>query len=273
MTPMDTISTRGRAWFDALRGEAPALPGLPPSVRAADGLIGNRRARLLAVVPDPDSPYPRARRGEVGLREGWGLAQAVREAMEQDAAGPKRALLAIVDVPSQAYGRREEMLGIHLACAAAVDAYAAARWAGHPVVALLVGAAMSGAFLAHGYQAHRIVALDDPRVMVHAMGREAAARVTRRPVDELDALGAANPPMSYRLADYARLGLLHRLLSGVNADNPDANALDVVRQAVLEALADIGADERGLRVRLESAQARDGRAASREVRRRLAAQW
>ena len=270
---MDTISTRGRVWFEALRGDAPAVPGLPPSVLAADGLIGARTTRLLAVVPDPDSPYLRARRGEVGLREGWALAQAVREAMAQDAEGPKRALLAIVDVPSQAYGRREEMLGIHLACAAAVDAYATARWAGHPVVALLVGASMSGAFLAHGYQAQRFVALDDPRVMVHAMGREAATRVTRRTVDELDALGAANPPMSYRIADYARLGFLHRLLGGVNADAPDAQGLAAVRLALADALADIDVDERGLGVRLESAQARDGRAASRDVRRRLAEQW
>ena len=30
---------------------------------------------------------------------------------------------------------------------------------------------MSGAFLAHGYQAQRLIALDDAGVMVHAMGR------------------------------------------------------------------------------------------------------
>jgi malonate decarboxylase gamma subunit len=48
------------------------------------------------------------------------------------------------------------LLGIHLACAAAVDAYASARLAGHPVIALLVGKAMSGAFLAHGYQAEYV---------------------------------------------------------------------------------------------------------------------
>ncbi len=270
---MNTLSTRGRTWFDALRGTAPVLPGLPPSVLASDALLGDHPTRLVAVVPDPANPYRRARQGEVGLREGWALARTVRDAMAQDAHGPKRLLLAIVDVPSQAYGRREELLGIHLACAAAVDAYASARMLGHPVIALLVGAAMSGAFLAHGYQAHRILALDDAGVMVHAMGREAAARVTRRSVDELDQLGATNPPMSYRIADYARLGLLHDLIAGVRADAPTGQDVTNVRQAVLAALASIGSEETDLAARLTSPAARTGLAASREVRERLAEQW
>src|SRR3546814_10467080 len=53
--------------------------------------------------------FPRARNGEVGLLEGWGLAKAVDDAIDADRdASSKRALIAIVDVPSQAYGRREE---------------------------------------------------------------------------------------------------------------------------------------------------------------------
>jgi malonate decarboxylase gamma subunit len=74
----------------------------------------------------------------------------------------KRAFIAIVDVPSQAYGRREEALGIHQALAGAADSYARARLAGHAGDRLLVGKAMSGAFLAHGYQANRLIALRDP---------------------------------------------------------------------------------------------------------------
>src|SRR5258708_35740193 len=113
------------------------------------------------------------------------------------------------------------MLGIHLACAAAVDAYASARDAGHPVIALIVGPAMSGAFLAHGYQANRIVALDAPGTMVHAMGKEAAARVTRRTVEALDALGETIVPMSYSMASFAKLGLPDRLMEAGNADSTD----------------------------------------------------
>ena len=39
----------------------------------------------------------------------------------------------------------------------------------NPVVALVVGKAISGGFLAHGLQAHRLLALDTPGVMVHAI--------------------------------------------------------------------------------------------------------
>lgn len=41
--------------------------------------------------------------------------------------------IAVVDVPSQAYGYKEELLGIFESCAGAVDAYASARYAGHPI--------------------------------------------------------------------------------------------------------------------------------------------
>jgi hypothetical protein len=70
----------------------------------------------------------------MGIEEGWAIAHYVREAMEEDRNGDPRAIVAIVDVPSQAYGYREELLGIHQALAAAVDAYASARLAGHPAI-------------------------------------------------------------------------------------------------------------------------------------------
>ena len=141
---------RGLQWFNALSANATPVEGLPGSLKVADGVLGEQAVRYIAVVPDPHNRFPRARNGEVGLLEGWGLAKAVDEAI---ARGDKRPIIAIVDVPSQAYGRREEALGIHQALAAAADSYARARLAGHPVIALLVGKAMSGAFLAHGYQA------------------------------------------------------------------------------------------------------------------------
>ncbi|MFP3693146.1 biotin-independent malonate decarboxylase subunit gamma, partial [Burkholderia sp. SIMBA_048] len=106
---------------------------------------------------------------------GWEIARAVREVIDADAGREdhdKRAIVAVIDVASQAYGRREEAYGIHQALAGAADAYASARLAGHPVIGLIVGRAMSGAFLAHGYQANRLIALADSQVMVHAMGKE-----------------------------------------------------------------------------------------------------
>jgi malonate decarboxylase gamma subunit len=266
----DTQLSRGARWFHALAGE----PHGAAPVWSGDAPLGGETARFITVVPDPGNRFPRATDNVVGLEQGWQLARAVREAIAADAAnGTRRPIIAIVDVKSQAYGYREEMLGIHLACAAAVDAYASARDAGHPVIALIVGPAMSGAFLAHGYQANRIVALDAPGTMVHAMGKEAAARVTRRTVEALDALGETIVPMSYSMVSFAKLGLLDQLIQGVDADAPDAAQIDHVRQVLGEQVRSARAGSRNLSRRLESAGAQKNRAASIEVRRRLAEQW
>lgn len=258
---------RALNWLSALAG-GESLAGLPASLRVIDGELDNRLARFIAVVPDAHNPFPRARGGEVGLLEGWGLAKAVSEAIDADRDGQKRAIVAVIDVPSQAYGRREEALGIHQALAAAVDAYAQARLAGHPVIGLLVGKAMSGAFLAHGYQAQRLIALDDSGVMVHAMGKAAAARITLRSVEELEALAAQVAPMAYDLDNYASLGLLWRKLAVDNAQSPSPADLAQVRACLAEAVHDIGQSS-DLSSRLDG----ENRRASRAVRERLRAQW
>lgn len=260
----DMHQGRGTAWLAALTDSAEPVSGYPDSVRVVDAWLGERPARYIAVVPDAESGYPRARRGEVGLVEGWGLAQAVRDARAADA---KRAIVAVIDVPSQAYGRTEEAFGIHQALAAAVEAYAAARRAGHPVIGLIVGKAMSGGFLAHGYQANRLIALADDDVQVHAMGKQAAARITQRTVEGVEALAKTITPMAYDVASYHKLGLLHALLSVSDANRPTAADIETARAALVEALADIG-DGRDLAARVN-----EGRAASLEVRRRLRAQW
>jgi malonate decarboxylase gamma subunit len=265
--------SRGLTWFTALTGEHGIAPDGPRTVRVTDALLGSERARFVAVVPDPTNRFPRARHGEVGLDEGWALAHHVRAAIAADEDGPRRAIVAVVDVRGQAYGMREELLGIHLACAAAVDAYATARLKGHPLVALLVGRAMSGAFLAHGYQANRILALDDPGVLVHAMGKAAAARITRRSEAEVEALGEKVLPMSYSVSRYARLGVVTQLISGVDADHPSPSDLAVVREALVAAVADARAGGTDLGHRFTSEAARETRAASLEVRRRMEQQW
>jgi malonate decarboxylase gamma subunit len=229
--------------------------------------------RLLTIVPDPQNRFPRARHGELGLDEGWALAHHVREAIAADRAGIKRPIIAIVDVQSQAYGRVEALLGIHLALAAAADAYATARMAGHPVVALIVGTALSGGLLAHGDQAHRLLALDDPKVSIQAMRRESAARVTRRTVEELDELGKIVIPMSYDIRQFAKLGLLHELITGIDADAPSAAQVAKVNSRVVAAIADIRGNPGDLTSRLNNAAAKVTRSASIEVRKKLAEQW
>ncbi len=261
--------SRGLNWLQALAG-GQALAGYPASVKVVDGSLGERAARYIAVVPDAANPFPRARNGEVGLLEGWALGQALDEVIAADRdKADKRVLVAVVDVPSQAYGRREEALGIHQALAGAVDGYARARLAGHPVVSLLVGKAMSGAFLAHGYQANRLIALRDAGVMVHAMGKAAAARITLRSVEELERLAATVPPMAYDIDSYASLGLLWDSLEVPSIDAPGEADVAQVQASLCRALDDIAGDPRDLRGRLGAAN----RAASSRVRELLREQW
>ena len=264
---------RGALWFRALTGQTSPMPGDPKSVLTADAPLGNDHARFLCVVPDSHSRFPCARHGEVGLEEAATLATRVREVIEHDKNTIKRPIIAIVDVKSQAYGRREETAGIFLAAAAAADAYGSARLAGHPVIALVVGHALSGAFLTHGYQANRILAFDDDGVMIHAMHKEAAARVTRRSVDELGKLAKEIAPMSYDIRDYAKLGLLHKLLHVENPVKPSQQEIRNVQNELVAAIADARTGPVDLRNRLESTAAREMRKASILVRTKLEAQW
>lgn len=262
--------SRGALWLHALTGDAP-ITGYPASLRVVDAPLAGAVARYIAVVPDPDNRFPRARHGEVGLVEGWQLARAVDEVIQADAdRASKRPVVAVIDVASQAYGRREEAYGIHQALAGAAGAYARARLAGHPVIGLIVGKAMSGAFLAHGYQANRLIAFDDPGVLVHAMGKASAARITLRSVESLEAFAASVPPMAYDIGNYAKLGLLWRLLRVSDPEAPSAADIEQVRNSLEAALTDIRDDATpDLSGRLRA----PFRRASAEVRARLREQW
>jgi biotin-independent malonate decarboxylase gamma subunit len=269
----EQVGLRGKAWFKALTGKDSPMGEDPGSVLAADTELGEEKARFLCVVPNSRAHFPCARRGEVGLEEAYTLAARVREVIDQDANGERQPIVAIVDVKSQAYGRREETAAIFLAAAAAADAYASARMQGHPVIALVVGNAISGGFLTHGYQANRILAFDDASVVIHAMHKEAAARITRRSVAELERLGHQIAPMSYDVHDYARLGLLHKLLHVQDPDKPSQATLAQVQKELIEAVADARAGSRNLSNRLTSEGAREMRKASLVARSRMEEQW
>lgn len=267
------VATRGLNWFNALTAELSfkIVPDFPVSLRVADGELNGYPVRVIAVVADANNQFPRAQQGEVGLLEGWSLAKAVDQVIQTDQAqSQKRAILCVVDVPSQAYGRREEVLGIHQALGAAADRYITARLAGHPVISLLVGKAMSGAFLAHGYQANRLIALDDEGVMVHAMGKESAARVTLRSVEELEQLASKVAPMAYDIHNYHNLGLLAEILQVQNIVHPQTEDVQLIQQHVSAALQDIlHSQDRSLSSRFHG----ENRQASQKVRALLREQW
>ena len=160
--------------------------------------------------------FTRARNGEMGLEQAWALAACVRSliAEDHDSAGEAD------DRGGGGYagagvwaGRRGTMLVDGLR-RLRIEAYAMARMAGHRVLTLVVGRAISGAFLAHGLQSDAIVALAGEGVMMHAMSAKSIARITRRTLAEVEKLAAAVLPMSYAIADAHKLGIIDELIAG-----------------------------------------------------------
>jgi malonate decarboxylase beta subunit len=273
----DSVATasRGYRWFSKLTNIA--HPRSPVStVYAADALNGSDVCRYVAIVPDANNRFKRVRNGEVGLMEGWAVAAVVLDAIKADEGKEhKRPIIAVIDVSSQAYGYKEELVGISLALAASVDAYATARRKGHPVIGFIVGNAISGGFLAHGLQSNRLIALDDGGINIQAMSKVSAARVTKRSVKQLEEASQQVPATAYDVKSFSTLGALFQLLSNVNADEPTDQDIATVRKSLSEAIE----STRGKPVDLSSHRLQTkealagGRTATLKVRNLLRQQW
>ncbi|WP_312809718.1 biotin-independent malonate decarboxylase subunit gamma [Corynebacterium variabile] len=263
----DHGTSYGTAWFSALDTSGADTSGslLTGHTVLADGTT----AALAAVVPDPDSRFPRARHGEVGLRESLDLAAWVNSLDD-----PDMPLVIVVDVPSQAYGFVEEQFGLNTTMATAVNAIASTRLAGRPVISLVVGNAISGAFLTTGLQANRIVMLDHDGVQVQVMGKTAAARITRRTVEAMEKAAESVPAMAFDGASFVSLGGVFESLVAQNPAEPGADDILAVKDALDRALVDIrDSGTTDLRSRLESRQAQTARALSRTVRQVVDERW
>jgi biotin-independent malonate decarboxylase gamma subunit len=115
--------------------------------------------------------------------------------------------------------------------------------------------------------------LSEQGVVIHAMAKKAAALVTRRTVEELDELAGKVIPLSDKIEDYAKLGMLHQLIEGVDPESPKPDQIDRVAADLLAAIADARWGPRDLHNRLQSDPARIHRSSTLELRRRLAEQW
>jgi malonate decarboxylase beta subunit len=264
--------SRGRVWLEALMGSE-GKQWQTASVIYADADWDMGPVRAICVTPNSSARFPRARQGQFGVEEGWAVASCIQAAVEEDAGRSPRAILAVVDVPGQAFGFHEEALALHQSLAASVDAYATARAAGHPILALVVGKAISGAFLAHGLQAGYVFALDDSAVEIHVMSATSVARVTRRTLEEVTELERQLPAVARDVHSFASLGGVDRLLSCNSADSPDGGTTARVRTELQEAFQELRRNPRQPKDRLDSAGGRGSRQLSRLVRARLEAEW
>jgi malonate decarboxylase gamma subunit len=250
--------SRGCIWFHALAGAEPCIETGLRTLLVADVEVAGELARLIAVVPDAFDAQAANSQSEPELDEGWALADQVRDMIAADRCGAKRPIISIVDAGSQAHGRIEELLGISYSCAAAAEAYAAARGAGHPLIALVVRSSAPGALLAHGFPAHRLLAFD--------------SRVARRSTNAGGSPGRSGAPGGRDIRHQGGRPQLFELIAGIDADAPSGAQVRLVKERVALAVADVRSRPGNLILRLGNDPLMLARAES-EVRRRFSESW
>ncbi|MFT8949847.1 MAG: biotin-independent malonate decarboxylase subunit beta [Liquorilactobacillus hordei] len=263
-------NSRGRIWFEKLTG----IKNAQSNVRTVLHAYKNQK-EFIAIVPNENNIFCRVQNGEVGLQEGFTIAKIVKKIITDDKDQvSKRPIVLIVDVPSQAYGYKEELIGIHLSLAASAEAYAKARQAGHPVIALIVGDAVSGGFLAHGLQANRIIALADKSITIQAMSKASAARITKRTVAQLEEATRHVPAMAYDIFNYKKLGALYSFVESVSSWNPTREGIDTVSKKIDAAIMSVLDNDRGMHFRYENSIAKsEGRQATINIRKLMEQEW
>ncbi|MEA5126531.1 biotin-independent malonate decarboxylase subunit gamma [Xanthomonas floridensis] len=157
---------------------------------------------------------------EVGVDHALALAASV---LASTRAHPQRPIVMLADTAGQRLARRDELLGINGYFAHLARALDLARKRGARLVTLVYGEAVSGGFLSFGLMADRIHAL--PSAQVRVMDLRAMARVTKQPVETLQALSKSSPVFAPGVENYVRMGAVDALWDGDLA------------QALLEALA------------------------------------
>jgi len=168
--------------------------------------------------------FPVVYAGVIGMEEGYKMASAVYASLEADADKPKeqkRPLVLIVDTPGNGPGKVEEIFGMNKATGAYQLALAEARLAGHPIIAIVIGRAVSGAFLCHGLQADRILSLDASfSTIIHVMPLTSVSRIIRKDLEVLQELSKSNPVFASGPQFFHALGGVEELLDSTEKMRP-----------------------------------------------------
>lgn len=242
---MDTLLGQGRAAIDLIVDEASFKEGTVGARRFEDpdfgpgAVVGEATldgTTVTVVASDAEAfneKFPVVYSGIIGLEEGYKMALAVYATLAADAdktAAEKRPILLVVDTPGNGPGKVEEIFGMNKATGAYQLALAEARLAGHPIVAMVVGRAISGAFLCHGLQASRILSLPSEfGTMIHVMPITSVSRIIKKDIGLLEDLAKSNPVFAAGPAFFHKLGGVEALVETI----PD------MRPAILAQIADI----------------------------------
>ncbi|AWH16871.1 biotin-independent malonate decarboxylase subunit gamma [Stenotrophomonas sp. ZAC14D2_NAIMI4_7] len=146
---------------------------------------------------------------EVGVDHALALADTV---LASTAAHPQRPIVMLADTAGQRLARRDEMLGINGYFAHLAQTLDLARRRGARLVTLVYGESVSGGFLSFGLMADHIHALPDAQVRV--MDLRAMARVTKQPLEKLQALSQSSPVFAPGVGNYVAMGAVESLWDG-----------------------------------------------------------
>ena len=186
-----------------------------------------------AMTANPKFPVVYA--GIIGLEEGYKMALAVYHSIKADKERPpaqKRPLLLIVDTPGNGAGKQEEIFGMNKSTGAYQMALAEARKAGHPIVAIVVGRAISGGFLCHGLQADHVLSLDAKfNTMIHVMPITSISRITKLDIEWLQELARSNPVFAAGPEFFYKLGGVEELI----------DSIDMMRERVIAHITEVRA--------------------------------
>lgn len=205
------------SWTEALAGDTKLDPEYGPGAVVGTARLGGRLVTILANDAQAMNPrFPVVYFGIIGMEEAYKMAMAVYATMEADEAKPaadKRPIVLIVDTPGNGPGKVEEIFGMNKATGSYQLALAEARKKGHPIVAMVIGRAISGAFLCHGLQADQILSLPKRYgTMIHVMPLTSISRITKLDVEKLEELAQTNPVFAAGAEFFYRLGGVEELV-------------------------------------------------------------
>jgi malonate decarboxylase gamma subunit len=122
---------------------------------------------------------------------------------------PRRAIVLLIDTQGQRLRHRDELLGINVYMAHLAQCLEVARRAGHRIVSLVYGRAVSGGYITGGMMADSCHALVSAEISV--MNLPAMARVTKIPQERLEALAESSPVFAPGAVNYLKMGGLESL--------------------------------------------------------------
>lgn len=147
-------------------------------------------------------------RAPIGVEVALKLAGAVLHAVASD---HERAeswpMVLISETQGQLLSRHDELLGLNGVLAHVALCVDLARRSGHRLLTVVRNEAVSGGFLSFGMLGDRICALPDAQVRV--MDLRAMSRVTKIPLERLEALAKHSPVFAPGAENYVRLGGVH----------------------------------------------------------------